>query len=583
MRSIIPNPLTTVFLREGWRVLFAALVVWSVILTAWIYWFTVRDAGMPGWDDYDRCAWGAAIWITLVERDLALFWNYTHQQFVWPFLHSWITGALFYLFGPTVNAARLLALASYLGTALLMLLWFHTRGQRAGTASEDGCLQPIEGVGAVIAWALFTTFAMPLQHAGSVMSELPGFFLVALALSVCPRISRGALMGNLLAGVIVGALFWYKYNYAALTYIGLAAARALQERRDPMAAINLTNATLFGLPPLMLAVWMLPNLRGKLEGLIYFTVNNPEARIPMSWEGLLYYPSRIPNEYFAHPLFCYASLALILAAIPFTKRLSLSRPLVMCFWIHFLAAMLHPMKDIRFMFIPMGLFFLMVGEAAVGLLERVGEQRRVWKMFPIAGLTLLAVVAAALWQTDLHRSPHATDEYRHLGPIYAVLDQLQEDDRPAFLSSHDMVIPPAINYYLTVERGRVRNPMDGRPFWWSTLFLFARGESVRSMELEDRFAALRHELWLNQADMIVTIQSTQPWKIANFDNLFGGTHEFANLPPFMGEFEMTFEREFRHIDALVRVFRLRGEEPQPLESEAPTEETWDAPDEDAIL
>lgn len=540
---------------EGWWLIRAILAVWSVILGVWIYRESIIDGGMPCWDGYDRCSWGASIWVTLQNGDWGLFWEYTNQQFVWPFLHSWVTGLLFWLFGPSVTTARLFALASYVAMAVLLLYWFRGIGHRREWF-------PLSGVGALTAWLLFTTPAVFIEHASSVMSELPGLLLVTAVLFVCPREDRGRVRWNLLAGILLGLLFWYKYNFAGLTYIGLLIARGLQawqegRTKEPFR-LCWHNGLLFGVPLLMMGLWMLPNFASKLDGLIYFAVNNPEARMPFSWQSLLYYPVVIPERYFAHPWIAYASLILVLASAPFNRKLRFTNPLVTCFLIHFAAAVAHPMKDPRFILIPMGLYYLITAESLVAMLHAVRAGSYTVRFIPVTALATVMLVLTVAFQSEQHRQPHVTQARHHLAPIHTAIDRLQPGDRPTFLLAHDQVIPPAVNYYLTYELRALRNPMNGERFRWNHGFMFTKGETVRNMPEEERFEQLRHHLWLEQSQVIVTMQSTQPWKIANFDNLYGGVHEYANLPPYMGEFERTFERYYPKIEGLLRIYRYRG-------------------------
>lgn len=544
-----PSPTILRWSIDTTRVVWAMAALWTGLLLLWIYRYSITDGGMACWDGFDRCSKAATLWVTLQAGDWGLFWEYTHHQTVWPFLHAWITAALFYVFGPDLHVARLVAWASYGLIAWMMLGWFQDSGKQN---------LPIAALGGLIAWALFTTTANPIEHASSVMSEIPGLALVMLTLIALPKSSENHPTRLVFSAFCLGLIFYYKYNYAALTFIGIACARFAAAGFNPKAAFTRDNAILFGVPLGMFVLWLLPNFMHKWAGLTYFAVNNPEARTPLSLDFFLVYPRLIPETYFAHPWLAAITLALVVQAIPFTPRLRLGNPVVTCFLIHTLAAVIHPMKDIRFMFIPMGLFYILVGMACVGTMERFAFARSTTRWAPAAVCTLLAVAAAMVTHLDLHHRAHVTHDRNYLAPVHTLINQLAPEDRPALLLAHDHVTPPVMDYYLTRETTLLRNPMNGEPFRWSHLFMFQKGEAVRALPEDQRFAQLRHELYLAQANTIVTLQSTQPWQVNNFENLYAGVHEYANLPPYMGEFELQYEKYFPALEALLRIYRLRS-------------------------
>jgi 4-amino-4-deoxy-L-arabinose transferase-like glycosyltransferase len=533
------------------------LVAWTLVLSVWLYTYSIREGGLPCWDGFDRCAWGASLMTALQDGDFYVFWNYTNQQVVWPFLHSWITMAVFMVFGPTLPAARLIALGSYFGASCLILYWF-VRAQKLETAQENA--HPLYfAVGAMVSWALFTTSPVVAAHAASIMSELPGFFLVMAALCALPKDENEPLWRTILAGFFLGLLFYYKYNFAVLTFVGVGLARFAKHRWAIPRLFQKQDLVLFGVPMVMLAAWLLPFMWAKLYGLLGFVVNNPEARMPFSILSLLYYPQLAPAEYFSHPFICLLLLAPIILTLIFSRRLDLSNPIIACFLIHFAAAFIHPMKDVRFIFIPMGLFYLIVGESFAGMLQQWDVTQKKDRKWAVISATILLLIGVFLFQTNFNRKNHASRYQDYLAPIHAFLDHVTVDDHIALLVSHDLVNPPAISFHLVKGLNTQQNPLDDLPWRWRHLYLFEKGEPVRAIPEEERFKNLRHEFYSGKTDTVVTLQSTAPWKIARFDDLFGGAHEYANLVPYMGEFELVFERTFFKTDALLRVYRLKQE------------------------
>lgn len=525
-----------------WRVLVWALIFWSMILTLWLYVYSVRHGGLPCWDEYERCAWAAHIWYDLRHFDSMHFWKHTNAQVVWPFLHSWITGALFVLFEPSLASARLLSLGAHLGIALMILAWFARRGG------------PWTWAGAVTAWALYTTSPIVVQHAVSMMSEIFGLFLVLAALVTIPSNPNAKWTRWLLPGTLLALIFFYKYNYAFLTVAGLLVNRYALGGYELRGMATRSNLTLFGVPAVLVGLWFIPEFSNKWENLIYFAVNNPAAYMPWGLSSLFYYPQVIPKAYFTVPWMAVAALALVFIGAPLTGRLSLRDPMMAVFLVHFLAAVYHPFKMERFQFIPMGLFFLLTGEAVRALFYQA------YLRFPkganiINGTMIVALVLACVpFQSRFYRQAQVNQQNVYETPIRAVIDRFQSSDRIAFFITHDLASPPAATFYMISSLDRLQRDWHKAVTYWNHLFLFRPGESVRELSMEEQFKILRHELYVTQSNKIVMLESTAPWEIVNFEAVFGGVHEFCKLVPFLEEYKLEYERFFPQARARLRIF-----------------------------
>ncbi len=525
-----------------WRILGWALVFWSVILTLWLYVYSVRHGGVPCWDEYERCAWASHIWYDLRHFDLMHFWKHTNAQVVWPFLHSWLTGALFVLFKPSLASARLLSLGAHLGIALMILAWFIRRKS------------PWAWPGAVTAWALYTTSPIAVQHAVSMMSEMFGLFLVLAALVTIPSDPKAKWTRWLLPGTLLALIFFYKYNYAFLTAAGLLVNRYARGGYELRGLFQRSNLVLFGVPVVLVGLWFIPEFSQKWANLIYFAVNNPAAYMPWGLSSLLYYPQVIPKAYFAVPWMAVGALALVFIAGPLTGRLSLRNPIMAVCLVHFLAAVYHPFKMERFQFIPMGLFFILTGEAVRALFYRA------YGRFPksanaVNGAVIVTLVLACVqYQSGFYRQAQVNQQNVYETPIREVIDRFQPADRIAFFITHDLSSPPAVTFYMISSLDRLQRDWHKAVTYWNHLFLFRPGESVRSLLMEERFKILRHELYVTQSNKIVMLESTAPWEVVNFEAVFGGVHEFCKLVPFLDEFKLEYERFFPQARARLRIF-----------------------------
>ncbi len=536
-------------MKAATRVLIMAAGVWTFVLAVWLYYYSVRHGGIPCWDGYERCAWASQIWHDIRHFDFLHFWRHTNYQVVWPFLHSWITGMVFVFFGPSLAAARLVSLFAFIGTAFLILAWF---GKRRDSYSWAG---------GITAWLLFTMSPIVIQHAVGIMSELFGLFLAAAVLIALPEerdanVKRAGLCGGLLA-----LFFFYKYNFAFLTYSGLLLNRFVVARYSFREMWNRQNALIFGIPIVLMGLWFIPDSSRKIDNLIYFAANNPSARMPFSFASLFYYPKVIPSAYYPFaPLFAVSAVSIAIALL-MGGRLSLKNPITACLIVHFLAAVIHPMKMPRFQFISMGFFFILTGEAVQTYLAFFSKRYRKITFSVTASLLAFAIALCAMNQSNVYRSPQLPQENVYISPIKTLASQFDDSDRFAILSTHELVNPPAITFYFMASLDNLQKDLRTNASRWDHIFLFRTTESIRSLTLEDRIKHLRHELFIHRSNAIMTVENINPgWNPKN-DPIFGGVYEVIQMLPSLTEYIPVFEKEFPRSKTRVRIYRSAPQDP----------------------
>ncbi|MEW6237282.1 MAG: hypothetical protein AB1656_18010 [Candidatus Omnitrophota bacterium] len=531
----------------------AGITVWTFLLAFWIYCYSIRHGGMASWDGFERCAWGANIWRDLRHGDILQFWLHTHEQVVWPFLHSWIAGGLFLLFGPSLAAARLISLCAYAGTPLLIFFYI-LGGESLRRQSQDEASIFKLAAGAA-AWGLFTCSPLAIQQAAGIMSELPGLFLSASMLALIPQEKPLTIRRAAAAGFIMALLFFFKYNFAVLTFAAVTLTRTAQVGFHIRRLATKADALLFGLPIALFVLWLIPDFSHKMEGLIGFALNNPAARAPLRLSSFWHYPRLIPFAYFPIPALFFLCLGVVAAGAILSPRLRLGNPFAAGLLIHFLAAVFHPMKDIRFIFIPMGFFFVLTGEAICAVLLLWAKQK-LWMGRAAVGITAIIAGSCVLYQYGEMKKPHVSQSDIHLAPMRSIADRIAPADHIAFLAAHDILHPPAISFYLIAGLNKIQaDGMGGKN--WDYLYLFESVDSVQWISPEQRIKDLRHRLFLLRANKIVAIQSTAPEKIPNYKALFAGTNEYAELVPQLTEFEKMWEKTFPRADMVIRIYRLK--------------------------
>lgn len=526
-------------LQTGIQLLYLS---WTAILTAWLFDYSILGCELASWDGYERSAWAASIWYDIRHLDLYQLWHHTNQQRVWPPLHSWVTGVLFVLFGASLETARLVCLGSLWVSALFMFRYFS--------------LSTAAGIfAAITSWLLLTTSPFMVHHATSVMSELPGLCLV-LAVVVSMSYQDAKKESHMLPGVLLGLLFLYKYNYAGLTYTALFLSRWMQSGFAIRGFITQKNLQLFGIPLLMFTAWMIPFRKEKIHDFLYFAANNPNARTPLSWQSIIMYPIRLPDTFFMAPWVCYVSGGVMLLAMVFNPKRFLSHPVFTLFWVHFLAAVLHPMKDIRFVFIPMGLWYLMTGISLQWIIEKISWLRSTAAVVLISLILVGITMTAAVKQKELYQTPQLAMVDRHEGIIRIATNYIEHEDFVGIFASHDLFMPPAINFYFTTMMDTLLRRNYDEPNRWSFLYLLQSRDGFTDLTEEEKIKALRHELFIRRSNRVIVFKSVAPEKIVNFEQWYGGADEMSALLPKMPEFKLQYEKRYDDIDLLLQIYYI---------------------------
>ncbi len=520
------------------------LAIWTIVLSLWLYLYSVRHGGVPCWDGFERCAWGAHIWRDIQHLDFYHLWVHTNAQVVWPPLHSWLIGLSFSFFGPSLAAARVISLLAFFASGIMIFCLFLRR--------RDS----YSWVGGVIAWALFATAPIVIQQAVGIMSEGVGLFFTLLVLFSLPQNDDAKASRWVWSGLILGAFFLYKYNYAFLTYAGILAARYFQAKCSLRRMIRMNNLLLFGLPVLMMVLWFLVDSQTKWDNLMYFVVNNTAVHHPWGFSTLFYYPQVIPDAFFAIPWMSVICLALVFIVLPFGRKLNLSSPVTACCLVHFAAVALHPMKIERFQFITMGLFFIMTGEAVVVLCALFLKRwNRILTQIVYVGVVCLLALCVN-YQTSKYRQPQLHQQNVYIAPLLAVADRLTDADSMAMFITHEQDCPPAATFYLMTGKDILQRDVIKNKSNWNHLFLLQPHEPVLALSVEERLRHLNYQLYLNKSNKIVIIESTEPSSVAIFPTVFAGIQEYIKLIPQLEKYHQVFDRTFPQAKARVRILEL---------------------------
>lgn len=524
------------------------MIGWSLVLASWIYLYSIRQAGSPNWDEFERLAWATDIWRDIRHRDWFQFWRHTNSQVTWPFLHSWLTALLFLCFGATIAAARMLSLGAFLGSSILIA--YTVTSQQ----SKNNWL------GGVTAWGLFTLSPIVMENSTGIMSEMFGCFMtICLLTVVIQHYKTKKQIFIVFASIILSGLFFYKYNFAILTWVGLVLHRFALVKYSFRSMISKENGILFGPPILLLIAWFIPHYSFKIQYFWGFLLNNPEARMPMGWNYFLFYFRCIPNVYYPFLFFWYLSALVMGYSVFRSKELRLANPYMACFLIHFMAAVAHPMKMERFQFISMGLFYILTGES-IGILFK--SSKRVTRIIQsriqyIEFVSILVLMVSMIQvQTVVYRKPHTRQGPTHIFPMQSLLDHIEKHDRIALLFSHDVICTPAFNYYYITHFDQPMYDSHTGTVNCGWLFLYQDTEAMAAIPYQRRIEMLRQQIKSFSSTKVVVLKSTNPELIGYFDTVYGGTHIIASLLPDLPELTLVHEQEFRSYHARLEIYQV---------------------------
>lgn len=527
------------------RVIAWFLVLWTGVLALWLYLYSIRHGGAPCWDEFERCAWASHIWYGIRHFDLFHLWKHTNAQMVWPPLHSWVTGILFTVFGPSLATGRLFSLLAFWGSGFLIFYWFVRRRDLVS------CL------GGVAAWSLYTTAPIVVQQAVGIMSEGVGLFIALLVLVSLPRSEDEKPSRWAWSGLFLGLFFLYKYNYAFLIYAGILVSRYFQNGASFLNMVRKTNLYLFGIPVLVMILWFIPHFEQKWQNLLDFAFNNPSAYQPLGFSSLFYYPQVIPKAFFAIPWMSVGALALIFVALPLGWRLTLRNPAIACCIVHFAAVTIHPMKMERFQFITMGLFFIAAGESLRTILLILPNRKKPMPLALGIPISLLILVPTVLYQCDFFRREQLSQVNVNIAPIQMAADRMKSEDRAALLITHDNASPPAATFYFMTGLDMLQRDLRDNVSHWHHLFLFQPRDAVLALSEEERIRRFRHELYVTRSNKIVVIETTNPLSSPIFPTVFAGVQEYIDTIPLLTEWQLVAERYFPRAQANVRIYVMK--------------------------
>jgi len=193
------------------RVLPISVILITGFLALMVMLNVILPADVFHWDESHHALYSARIVKSLHFRDWDWFWDTTHRQTLWPFLHSWVIAAFMWVFGVSYASAR----------AANLFLFFLLA---AGTFFVGRALDKDKGgwIG-LLAWVfVITSYVLWSLGAQNMIEALGGLITLSAFYSLLRLQQSGKWLWIAPLGVLLGLILVTKYNYAFLLYCPFA-------------------------------------------------------------------------------------------------------------------------------------------------------------------------------------------------------------------------------------------------------------------------------------------------------------------------------------------------------------------------
>jgi Dolichyl-phosphate-mannose-protein mannosyltransferase len=197
---------TYLFREKAWVCPILVLLI-GIGVTLFGYFFMLNPQAPFFWDEAHHAKDALNISHSLSEGDWSLFGKISNSLILWPFMHSWFTGAFMSVFGVTISNARLASLIFCLPS--IWLIYLICRDISPGDGRLIGLLAVL----------LFGTSPLVLFLSSACMIEMLGVFItLSFFKSYFSALDSGKQIFFMIAGLLVGLLYLTKYSFGLLIF-----------------------------------------------------------------------------------------------------------------------------------------------------------------------------------------------------------------------------------------------------------------------------------------------------------------------------------------------------------------------------
>ena len=355
------------------------------------------------------------LWRDIRAGDWASFWYDTNRQMVWPFLHSWILSAFFFIFGVSYASARALSFVFFAVSIILIYLLSSKLCGRRGIK-----------VG-VVAALLALTSPIMLKFASANMLEGMGaaLFLGAVYLSVVSeerKITIEYIFLTLLLALSIYTNYLYAYliipAFLTMTLIkmGPTTLRAIRLRKQGEKAATrfvfwiYRKLIAFGAILLFSGVWLYFSFSRKLL-LLYASIFKYSGGVELAnlWQSVIYYPKVIISELSFSPWIGMLLLGAIFLPNIGARIKKLGRLYVYVWTVLILLTFTIPAKASQMMYVVVPFIFIIFSGVLVNIVEDFRK-----KNIKLAALSLFLLLPALLSVPTIYTSVFPQNSQQNL-------------------------------------------------------------------------------------------------------------------------------------------------------------------------
>jgi hypothetical protein len=365
------------------------------------------------WDEGHHTLYGTWIYRDLAGGDWDRFWADTHHQAYWCFLHSWLLGAFFLLFGLSFQSARALSLVFFFLTTLLVYLisikFFSRAGWKIGLLAAFACLTSplmiafsaqsmLEGLGALV---FLSAVYLYFQSAETKQWYWYALFGLVLGLSIVTKYNYALFILSSSAVVILAELPGVYRELKGSENIALAGKNKRKEHKQPKKIANpfypwLYKNLVIAAPVVLIALWWFlgPESERKIAMLLQTGNMISEPNVIGFWQNVIYYPRAIMTDGFSSPWFGLLAVLAIFVPLAVLKEKKIAPLAIIVLVVWAISTFSVGAKFIRHFHNVLPVVFILFAASVFAWTELLTERLQKYRL--TAGIVLLVLLVPAV-------------------------------------------------------------------------------------------------------------------------------------------------------------------------------------------
>lgn len=512
---------------------------------------TYMPRAIVAWDEASNMVWGYKIYQAIQSHQWGTAYRISYAQVYYPPLQSWYIGITSLVTGFSVSSVRVANLLWLLITApLIFHIGYSTKKTNKGA------------VVGLLACIFFLFSPMTLAFSGIALKELMGTALTLISYVYYRRIEEKFHLNDVfLGGVVLLAVFYFKYNYALPLYIAYTILTVVNMRSKIHKNDKYRLLIIFLLfVAVGMGCWILvQNIRLFTE---YIQAQTPQtAHAGNVFEKIAFYPQSIVFVYAPNFIFGIWMIA-ALCVYPLWLRQRDTRALwfVSITYIILLGLYAENLHE-RYIFPALPFVYVLTSSLVVAVGDWLRKQK---KIFLFICMWLSMCVGVFLYVVKLPGIVFSVGAHTLRSPIFNQPDY--RDTIYDFSSSHwpkrlpesGSHAPSDVILYVLDAVGAsqfavVGNINELSPKYWELSVLLARG------------AAGSEQIKSVKPEYIVTVELTPDSRFYTRDYLMFNAHIAERIPKIASDtsYARIDRKAFSDLGIIVTIYRVSKDEMSP--------------------